>query len=144
MLGGIGGVKGLWIPAFAGMTLRQAQGRLSVGAGSRSDGLVEGVVDLGDPSASLRAGSPPFFGRLRADLGLGGRAGFRGLSAGGWWLLGAFAESSVEEDGVGGDAVVGGGLFVDAIGDVAQDLDEFECAVGLFEDAFGEVERWVG
>ena len=130
---------GMW--EVSGLTLRQAQGRLSVGAGSRSDGLVEGVVDLGNPSASLRAGSPPLFGRLRAGLGFGGRAGVR---AGGGCLLGAFAESSVEEDGVGGDAVVGGGLFVDAIGDVAQNLDELERAVGLFEDAFGEVERWVG
>ena len=117
---GIGGVIGLWIPAFAGMTV----GR--VGAGSGSEGVVQGVVDLGNEPGGLGF----VVGYWLFGASIGSRVGAR---AGGGWLLGAFAESSVEEDGVGGDAVVGGGLFVDAIGDVAQNLDELECAVGLFE-----------
>ena len=55
-------------------------------------------------------------------------------------LLGAFAECSVGEDVGGGDAVVGGGLFVAVIGDVAQDLDELEAVVGHLEYGVGEVE----
>ena len=58
-------------------------------------------------------------------------------------LLGAFAESTVEEYVCGGDAVVGIGVFVDALCDVVEDIDELECVVGLGEDQVGEVERGV-
>ena len=55
-------------------------------------------------------------------------------------LLWAFAESSIGEDVGGCDAVVGGGVFVDALSDVVEDLDELESAVGLGENGVGEVE----
>ena len=64
---GVRDAIGFWIPApvsghegrlFAGMTLRQAQGRLPIhrlrtGAGSGAQGLVQGVVDLCDEPGGL-------------------------------------------------------------------------------------------
>ena len=126
---------------------------------------MKGAVDLGNPSASLRAGSLPFFSRLRAGLGFGGRVGVRagggpfdpstGLRTGpstsgpfDWaqdrWLFGALAESSVHEDSGGLHAVVGGGVFADALSDIVEHVDDFARAVGLFEDGVGEIERRVG
>ena len=111
----------------------------SVGAGSGAEGVVQGVVDLCDQPGGL--------GSVLGDGG--GRFGKRpavvvtGFGSRAWArrdLLGAFAECSVGEDVGGGDAVVGGGLFVAVIGDVAQDLDELEAVVGHLEYGVGEVE----
>ena len=85
---------------------------------------------------------PPY--RVRGRLyvaGLGSRVGVR---AGGRSLLGAFAESSVHEDIGCGDAVVGGGVFSDALSDVVEHEDDFASAVGFGEDGVGEIERRVG
>ena len=54
-----------------------------------------------------------------------------GVRVGGRRLLGVFAEAPVGEYVGGGDAVVGGGVFVVALSDVVEDLDELESAVGL-------------
>ena len=110
----------------------------SLGAGHWAEGLVEGVVELGDPSASLRAGSPPLFGRLRAVVGFGGWVGV-GVGVGSGWLLGAFAETSVEEDSGCGYAVVVGGVFVYALSDVVEHVDDFAGIVGFGEDGVGEI-----
>ena len=58
-------------------------------------------------------------------------------------LLGAFAESSVHEDIGCVDAVVGGGVFSDALSDVVEHEDDFAAAVGFGEDGVGEIERRV-
>ena len=58
---------------------------------------------------------------------------------GGRRLLGVFAEAPVGEYVGGGDAVVGGGVFVVALSDVVEDLDELS-AVGY---RVGEVEGGV-
>ena len=59
-------------------------------------------------------------------------------------LLGALAESSVDEDVGSVDAVVGGGVFSDALSDVVEHEDDFAAAVGFGEDGVGEIERRVG
>ena len=114
----------------------------SVGAWWRTKRVMQGVVDLCDQPGGL--------GSVLGDGG--GRFGKRpavvvtGFGSRAWAgrdLLGAFAECSVGEDVGGGDAVVGGGLFVAVIGDVAQDLDELEAVVGHLEYGLGEVERGV-
>ena len=128
-------VVGLWISAFAGMTV----GRVGVGGGA--EGLVEGVVDLGHEPSGLVDGR--FMNRPNiVVVGFGGRVGaWLGLGIN---LLGGFAECSVGEGCVGGDAVVSGGLFVGTIGDFVEYLDELDRAVGHIEDGLGEVEGGVG
>ena len=59
-------------------------------------------------------------------------------------MLWAFAESSVHEDIGSVDAVVGGGVFSDALSDIVEHEDDFAAAVGFGEDGVGEVERRVG
>ena len=99
---------------------------------------MQGVVDLCDQPGGLGFGGRRFAKRLYAVV-----VGFGGWVRARRDLLGAFAECSVGEDVGGGDAVVGGGLFVAVIGDVAQDLDELEAVVGHLEYGVGEVERRV-
>ena len=122
-----------------GQALRRNDEVALWGAGSGTKGVVQGVVDLCDQPGGL--------GSVLGDGG--GRFGKRpavvvtGFGSRAWTgrdLLGAFAECSVGEDVGGGDAVVGGGLFVAVFGDVAQDLDELEAVVGHVEDGLCEVE----
>ena len=89
------------------------------------------------------ANRPPY--RVRGRLyvaGLGSRVGV--WACGGWRLLGALAESSVHEDIGCVDAVLGGGVFSDALSDVVEHEDDFASAVGFGEDGVGEIERRVG
>ena len=100
---------------------------------------MQGAVELGD--------QPGGFGLLlgfRLVVFGGSRIGVRGLSAGGRCLFGALAESSVHEDSGCLHAVVGGGVFADALSDIVEHVDDFARAVGLFEDGVGEIERRVG
>ena len=55
-------------------------------------------------------------------------------------FLGALAESPVDEDIGSVDAVVGGGVFSDALSDVVEHEDDFASAVGFGEDGVGEIE----
>ena len=73
--------------------------------------------------------------------------GFRLVVAGiGVWVsggrrfLGALAESPVDEDVGSVDAVLGGGVFSDALSDVVEHEDDFASAVGFGEDGVGEIE----
>ena len=79
------------------------------------------------------------FGLSSLDAGAG--AGL--VRVGGWGLFGDFAESSVHEDIGCVDAVVGGGVFSDALSDVVEHEDDFAAAVGFGEDGVGEIERRV-
>ena len=96
---------------------------------------MQGVVDLCDQPGGLGFGGRRFAKRLYAVV-----VGFGGWVRARRDLLGAFAECSVGENVGGGDAVVGGGLFVAVFGDVAQNLDELEAVVGHLEYGVGEVE----
>ena len=135
------------------MALRQAQGRLPIHRlrkclGGRAEGLVKGVIELGDESWGLG-----FFAGFRLlVVGLGSgvwglaavvrlawawlRTGFFGKAQDGG-LLGAFAVASVEEDLGGGDAVVLVGV-VAALRDVVHQVDQVATVVGTREYLVGE------
>ena len=69
------------------------------------------------------------------------RVGVRSWGGDGIDVLGAFAESSVQEGPGRGDAVVGGGLFAVALGDFVEHVDDFAPVVGFFEYGVGEIEE---
>ena len=71
-------------------------------------------------------------------------AGIGVWACGGGRFLGALAESPVDEDIGSVDAVVGGGVFSDALSDIVEHEDDFAAAVGFGEDGVGEIEGRVG
>ena len=96
---------------------------------------MKGAVELGD--------QPGGFGLLlgfRLVVFGGSRIGVRGLAAGGRRLFGALAESSIHEDSGRLHAVVGGGVFAEALSDILEHVDDFACAVGFGEDSVCEIE----
>ena len=95
------------------------------------------MTSLGDLGLLVGFRRPPL-----SSAGIGGRFGL--LRAGGRRLLGALAESPVDEDIGSVDAVVGGGVFSDALSDVVEHEDDFASAVGFGEDGVGEIEGRVG
>ena len=88
------------------------------------------MTSLGDLGCFLA------FGLSLLGLGFG--------ACGGRCFLGALAESPVDEDIGSVDAVVGGGVFSDALSDIVEHEDDFASAVGFGEDGVGEIERRVG
>ena len=58
-------------------------------------------------------------------------------------MLGAFAESSVQECFGRGDAVVGGRVFAVALSDIVEHVDDFARVVGFGEYGVGEIDRRV-
>ena len=99
---------------------------------------MKGVAELGDEPGGLGL----LLGFRLVVAGIAG-AGL-GFERGGRSLLGALAESPVDEDIGSVDAVVGGGVFSDALSDVVEHEDDFAAAVGFGEDGVGEIERRVG
>ena len=93
------------------------------------------MTSLGDLGCFLA------FGLSLLDAGAGAGLGFE---RGGRSLLGALAESPVDEDIGSVDAVVGGGVFSDALSDIVEHEDDFAAAVGFGEDGVGEIEGRVG
>ena len=85
------------------------------------------VTSLGDLVSFLA------FGLSLLGLGFG-------LRRGGRRFLGALAESPVDEDVGSVHAVVGGGVFSDALSDIVEHEDDFAAAVGFGEDGVGEIE----
>ena len=94
---------------------------------------MKGVAELGDESGGLG-----FLVGFRLVV-----AGIEVWACGGRRFLGALAESSIHEDIGCVDAVVGGGVFSDALSDVVEHEDDFAAAVGFGEDGVGEIERRV-
>ena len=95
---------------------------------------MKGVAELGDESGGL--GLLLGFRLVVAGIGV--------WACGGRRFLGALAESPVDEDVGSVHAVVGGGVFSDALSDVVEHEDDFASAVGFGEDGVGEIEGRVG